>query len=520
MLLCSSLVNGDLLEKELKLSLVATMATASFALSEAEYDMVKHIIDVQVLEELKFSECSIYKVPSNLWKVNKEAYTPQLISIGPIHFGREELKPMQEHKQRYFHFFWERVSNEQAMKNYKQYLETKEHEIRQCYAQKFPDSITKEKLVEMMLLDAVFIMELLLRNSSFKLDKSHHEHDYVATKSFRSKHEDDIILTQPWLSKDITRELILLENQIPFFVLSKLYETVVPDDNKKQEHTCFVDLALEYFAFYDTQRSSSSETRLVLNKNRSSKHYFSGTLRGSKKRMDKNKDRCKRPKHFTDLIRFFYLPTDQFDKFGCPDSFLRTATKLQDAGVSFEKVLKRRLLEITFDKKRFLSSFLCLGCIPYLNHFKARFRIPQLKVDHTTECVLRNLIAFEQCHYPEHPYICNYVSLVDSLIHTQIDVELLVEKEVIVHELGSDKEVATLVNGLCKHVETNTTCYYELINELNKHYQNIWNRTMAALWLIYFRDPWRASSTVVGIAVLVFAVFNFLRALNYFLYRA
>ncbi|CAJ1948136.1 unnamed protein product [Sphenostylis stenocarpa] len=63
-------------------------------------------------------------------------------------------------------------------------------------------------------------------------------------------------------------------------------------------------------------------------------------------------------------------------------------------------------------------------------------RIPQLKVDHNTECVFRNLIAFEQCHYPENPYICKYVSLIDSLIHTQLDVELLVEKEVIIHNDG------------------------------------------------------------------------------------
>ncbi|KAJ1439489.1 hypothetical protein SESBI_02429 [Sesbania bispinosa] len=493
------------------------MASANtyLTLSETEFDMVKHIIDIGVLEDLKLSECSIYKVPYNLRKVNEEAYTPQLISIGPIHYGKAQLKPMQEHKKRYFHFFFERVSNEQAMKDYKLYLESKEQEIRQCYAVKFR-YINKEMLVDMMLLDAVFIMELLLRNSSWKSDTSKHEHDYVHTKSFRFKHSDYYILAQAWLSRNITRDLILLENQIPFFVLKKLYD-IVPDDNKKQEHAFFVDLALEYFAFYDTQRSSSDETKLVLDKNQSRKHYFSGSLGGSsKKHCDKSmrKGRCKSPKHFTDLIRYFYLPTD-LGKSGCSNNFLRTATKLQESGVSFEKDVKRRLLDLSFEKKPILSSFLCLGCLPYLNHFKARFRIPQLKVDHTTECVLRNLIALEQCHYPDQPYICNYVSLVDSLIHTQLDVELLVEREVIVHELGSDKEVATLVNGLCKHVVANSTCYYEIVNELNKHYQNIWNRTMAALWLVYFRDPWRASSTVVGIAVLVFTVFNFLRAVQF-----
>ncbi|XP_057457236.1 UPF0481 protein At3g47200-like [Lotus japonicus] len=497
-----------------------------FELSKTEFEMVKHIVNIQVLEDLCFSACSIYKVPHSLRKVNEEAYTPQLISIGPIHLHSLQLIPMQEQKKRYFHFFWDRVSNEHAMKSYKLYLESKEQEIRQCYAEKFHD-INKEKFVDMILLDSVFIMELLLRNSSWKLsDSSKHEHDYVQTKSFRSKHSEDFILTQTWLSKSIARDLILLENQLPFFVLKKLYDSVVPDDSKKTEHSCFVDLALEYFAFYDTQRSSSDETKLVMDKNKSKKHYFSGSIGGGSSKKNPNsdnsmkngKDRIKCPKNFTDLIRYFYLPSTDLGRSGRSHNVLKTATKLQESGVSFEKDLKRRLLEISFEKKRFLSSFLCLGCFTctnLMNHVKARFVIPQLKVDHTTECVFRNLIALEQCHYPDQPYICNYVSLVDSLIHTQVDVELLVEKEVIVHELGSDKEVATLVNALCKHVVANTTCYSEIINELNLHYQNIWNRTVAALWLVYFRDPWRASSTLVGVAVLVFTVFNFLRVVRF-----
>ena len=217
--------------------------------------------------------------------------------------------------------------------------------------------------------------------------------------------------------------------------------------------------------------------------------------------------------YFTDLVRIFYLPAC-LDIPGPSPNFHRTATKLQVSGVSFEKVLEKRLLDIRFNKKPILSWFLCFGCIPYFTYVKARLQIPQLKVDHDTECVLRNLIAFEQCHYPQQPYICNYVSIIDSLIHTKDDVELLVEKEVIVHELGSDKEVATLVNGLCKHVVANSTCYGKVIDELNEHYQNSWNRTMTALRLVYFRDPWRASSTVVGVAVLIFTVFNFYRVIR------
>ncbi|BAT85187.1 hypothetical protein VIGAN_04270200 [Vigna angularis var. angularis] len=141
---------------------------------------------------------------------------------------------------------------------------------------------------------------------------------------------------------------------------------------------------------------------------------------------------------------------------------------------------------------------------------RARFQIPQLKVDHTTECVLRNLIAFEQCHYPEEPYIFNYVSLIDSFIHSKDDAELLVEKEIIVHELGSDQELANLVNDLCKHV-TNSTCYHQIMEDVNEHYNNDWKWAMGTLRWVYFRDPWRSSSTIVGVAVLIFTAFNFYR---------
>ncbi|KAK7382862.1 hypothetical protein VNO80_01988 [Phaseolus coccineus] len=471
-------------------------AAASSSSQPNFVEMVKHVIDIGVPEELRLSERSIYTVPSNLRKVNEDAYTPQCISIGPIHFEKEKLKTMQEHKLRYMEFFWNRVSNEPSMQAYKQYLEDKEQEIRRCYSEKFTDKLPREKFVDMMLLDAVFIMELFLRNYELKSQNSKH------------KQEHDLIMKQMWLARNIARDLILLENQIPFFVLVELYKRVVPAHQSKT----FVDLALKYFEFYHPQMPSSAENTTK------AENFFCGLIRSCKECcVQKSEGSCcmeESHAHFTDLIRFSYLPTKKEQKEA--SHVLRTATKLQESGVYFEKADgKRKLLDITFEKKQILSLCLCLGFLQCLNHFKARFRIPQLKVDHNTECLLRNLIAFEQCHYPQETYISNYVSLMDSLIHTQLDVELLVEKEVIVHELGSHKDVASLVNGLCKHVVTNSdTCYYETINDLNQHYKNKWYHTMASLRLVYFRDLWRASSTVVGIAVLIFAVFQFIRALR------
>ncbi|WCJ36936.1 hypothetical protein M5689_018104 [Euphorbia peplus] len=67
-----------------------------------------HIIDVDnitasIEEELKIlhklsDRCCIYRVPTTTFRMNKVAFTPQILSIGPIHHGKPELRNMEEHK--------------------------------------------------------------------------------------------------------------------------------------------------------------------------------------------------------------------------------------------------------------------------------------------------------------------------------------------------------------------------------------------------------------------------------------
>ncbi|XP_057450605.1 UPF0481 protein At3g47200-like [Lotus japonicus] len=427
--------------------------------SADEYHIQQIINITENVDPALWPQCCIYNVPASLFKVKEEAYTPLVISIGPIHHNNKKLKEMQEQKQRYFHFFWERLFRKHDLISYKAFLEQEEQNIRHCYQKKFPD-ISKQQFVHMIMLDAVFIMELFLREAK-KWD-----------------HKDDPVVTQPCLGKTIQRDLLLLENQLPIYVLEKLFDTVVPQNSVKM-HTRFVTLAHQYLASCYPYQELSSERKF------------------EQKKWEKSL-------HFTDLVRYTYLPmklSTQHKNSEKECVLLRTATKLSKVGVSFEKVHNRCLLDIKFEKKI----------------FRAPLQIPQLKVDHTTECVLRNLIAFEQCHYPEEPYICNYVSVINSLIRTKDDAELLVEKEAIVHELRSDEDLATLVNSLCKNVVTNSTCYRKVMEDLNEHYNSDWNRTLGTLKWVYFKDPWRSSSTVLGIAVLIFIIFTLCRIISDFL---
>ncbi|KAK7344831.1 hypothetical protein VNO77_14971 [Canavalia gladiata] len=178
-------------------------------------------------------------------------------------------------------------------------------------------------------------------------------------------------------SKSIQCNLLLHENHLPMKMLEKLYDTVVQRNDKK--HVRFLTLAQEYFgSFYPHHHSSERKFK---------------------------RGKWEKSLHFTNLVRNSYLPNKPSNDERLEKVVLRTATKLNEAGISFEKIEDRCLLNMKFEKKRFFNWFLCLGCLPCYKLFKARFQVPQLKVDHPTECVLRNTKDFEQCHYPEEPYM-------------------------------------------------------------------------------------------------------------------
>lgn len=136
----------------------------------AENESKELIIDVPQawdIEPDKWPECCIYKVPPKLRKVNKDAYTPMIISIGPFHHGKENLKKMEELKRRYF-----MDACYQTMKNKNdlaKFIQVKEVEIRRCYAEIL--DFSSEDFVKMIALDSVFIIEHLWRTKQ-KLLKS------------------------------------------------------------------------------------------------------------------------------------------------------------------------------------------------------------------------------------------------------------------------------------------------------------------------------------------------------------
>ncbi|XP_015948299.1 putative UPF0481 protein At3g02645 [Arachis duranensis] len=451
---------------------MATAATTAHSTLIPPLDMLEHVIDFDVkdLEDSTlFGNHMIYTVPSKLRKMDEEAFTPQFISIGPIHFGKKELNEMQQLKYMYFKFFCSRILNEEAitiMKLYKGFLESRVKRIRECYAHKFPAETSNEKLVEIVLLDAVFIVEHLLREREYI-------HQYMLTNYVR---------------KGIQRDLLLLENQLPLYVLEELYNYAKASASRDLPCYEFRELTHHYFESLGLYAEySESDYKAV---------------------------------HFLDFVWRSCAPDKKFlhKELYAKHAILQVnASKLYEGGVSFKCVDDRCLIDVTFGTMRpFNGNLLCLGCLPSscLENFKALLMLPPLKVDNATVTVLKNLMAYEQNHYPDKPFIIGYVSLWCSLVHTKEDVELLVEKECIIREQVSDKEVVNLVKDLSKHVISSKTCYHKVIRELTLHTKSGWKKAMETVRRVYFRDTWRGSSTIVGIFVLIFTVVSFYRNIH------
>nr|POF27057.1 upf0481 protein [Quercus suber] len=455
------------------------------------------IIDVPlVMEPVQWRECCIYKVPKKLRQVNKEAYTPKLISIGPFHHGEKDLRGEKESrdeenenvptdmemlKVRYFKDFCYRTRKRQ--KEIARIIEENEVKIRHCYAE--ISKLNSEDFVKMVLVDSTFIIELFLRSQ--ENEKRCQENEPILRSQENEpflKYEDEkyYILSNPWLVYGIKQDLMLLENQLPFFILKELYDQI--SYSEKNNEISFLDLACGYFSFPKSKIPDGKEV-----------------------------------KHFTDLVRYFYRPSIQYKK-GQAITHLYSATELCRAGVMFRNTKKSRILDIQFMKLPLLEIFPCfniswfLTCLPCLKYFpglecmQTLLKVPTLVVDDETEVLFRNLMALEQCHYPSESYTSNYIVLLDYLIHTTEDVELFVENKIIIKRLDSNEAVATMVNKLGLEIVENHSHYGAMARKLNEHVENCCNHHIGNLTSTYFSTLWRGTLTVVGLVVSGFSIWS------------
>ncbi|CAL5416766.1 unnamed protein product [Camellia sinensis] len=384
------------------------------------------------------SECCIFRVHKQLRGVNEKAYEPETVAIGPYHRGKHSLQMMEEHKLRYLKLLLKR-KNESSADKYVTAITSLEQEARRCYAE--PISLSANDMIEMMLLDGCFIIELMRK----------FEMAYLRDKN-------DSIFQMDWIVSSLQRDLMLFENQLPFFILRKLFDMIeVPN-----QHNRLIYLALCFF-----------------------RDLLPGP--GYRERIDGNSHFNIR--HLLGLIHNNWLPSfagivpngDGSNKKG-NWRFIPNTIELQEAGVKLVKIEGASLFDIKFE----------YGVM----------KIPPLTIEDRTESFFRNLTAYEQyCPDNQLTYIADYVGFMDCLIDSPKDVEILSRRGIIDNWLGDDEVVSTIFNKFSDAVTGPTSHfqYADIVNRVNIHCSKRRNRWMAMLNRNYLNSPWAFISILAAL---------------------
>ncbi|KAJ4950300.1 hypothetical protein NE237_027132 [Protea cynaroides] len=250
------------------------------------------------------SAYDIYRVPNQHHKLRPEAYTPQSVSIDPLHHNEEHLKPMEAHKLRYLNDLLKDSKSGATLDVYVKTMSKLAEKARKCYSETM--GFGKDEFVNMMVMDGCFILVLL--------------------KKLEAREADYLLF--PTRQREIATDLIKLENQLPFFVIEHLHDLIFGRPEQPQE--------------------PSSHHILTHRKYTASHHILTWLLLIAQgfHTLDMSPNRVKSfvlpqggAKHFLDLLRCALIPASPRKKRPGGMLLLTTpmcATELKRAGIRFK----------------------------------------------------------------------------------------------------------------------------------------------------------------------------------------
>ncbi|KAL6133580.1 hypothetical protein ACLB2K_065815 [Fragaria x ananassa] len=380
---------------------------------------------------------SVYRVPHSLVDIHPSAIQPELVSIGPLHQAEGKSLECEGHKWWFLDGLLLRESQRRGpgLRGCFETMKQLEDRTRGCYDEDIP--MSSSDFVQMILLDGCFIIELfrhVCRN------------DDVIGKN-------DPISSMPWLIPILTRDLLKLENQLPFFVLERLFDlTRTPG---------FGDplplLALKFF--------NLSFPRPIQVLKETSGDSEAGVS------------------HLLSLfhLSFFYTVYTPSEREVLLEHSIQCTTQLRLSGIKFKPQKSDSFLEIKF-KNRVLQ-------------------VPPITINDLTIAVLINCMALEQCKYSIPNYFTSYIAFMSCLINSPRDVGFLCADGIITSYSHNDYYIAGLFNKLGEKVYLEKSdCYLsQQFRDVEAYYSSHWGTLMRT----YFSTPWSFISVVTAVFLLV-----------------
>ncbi|PSS34650.1 UPF0481 protein [Actinidia chinensis var. chinensis] len=448
-------------------------------------------------------EASIYRVPDELRKLKTSAYRPRLVSIGPFH-SKHQKSSCQELKASYADSLLSRVSGseEQAYELLKECVEEMERAVdkaKKCYSEQ-----VDELNPEMLFIDGCFVLEFLYNDYQIK--------HLLAQGTTGSIHEanqirkEDNIFCSALARLIVQHDLLLLENQLPFFILEKLFHLTVervPDHPPSRTLKEYV--ILSFGDSIDPKRKAKFEKSCTCSP-RECVLCLTSFCRpmprmyiGNKGMELENSPIAEENYHVLHILHDYYLPLEKVEDSGESSKkesdlseLMHSASDLDYAGVKFVPI-----------KDGFTVSF---------SRSQGQFEIPIIRIDDFTEPLLRNLIAFEQCCPRVSSHFTSFAYLMDSLISTEKDVKVLERAGVIHNYLGTDENASDLFNKLCHEVALVEFKFVETCRHADEYSKRCWPAAVAYVRRQYFATLWTTIAFLVAFIAFGITVTNFVRS--------
>jgi len=472
---------------------------------------------------------SIFNVPKELLAQMPEAYTPQSVSIGPHHHWRSELYDMERYKLASARRFQKRINGRKfepvVVEEFKKY----DWQIRSCY-HKFID-YKEETLAWIMALDATFLLECL----QFYVRHADKSSDVDVKQLGRVLHPTGTGSTH----NSVFRDLMMLENQLPLFLLQNLLELQLGSKAKAEERlSSLLRLVCQELSPFSFKLPENSNLHINERGHVLEVLYYAVVPVSSSQIPNSTEEGNDAPdtEDMSTVTKAFSL-------------LWKTLSSIKVGPFRFLTELPRRVLNgrpLRFLMKLPLRLLSIIGNLPVLSALKkplalfvdkddikseeegdgegkgdessvkiipptreelaipsvadlysagvkfvptdgdlttiqfdektATLYLPKVKLDTNTEVILRNLVALEASAAPVALVFTRYIDFMNGMIDSEEDVRLLTQSGVISNHLQSDGEVASLWNSMGKSVRLTKVAYLDkVIKDINTHYNRKWN---------------------------------------------
>ncbi|KAB8086689.1 hypothetical protein EE612_010159 [Oryza sativa] len=407
------------------------------------------------------SSFTIFRVPAQVRHENRQHYEPRLVSIGPYYRGRDELRAMEQHKWRLLRHFLQRAATV-PLSDFMRAVRAVEQRARCCYSERtaiFDDDDDDDGFAEMLLLDGCFILEFF-----FKLNCR----------------EPDALCDVGWGLPLLHSDLLLLENQIPFFVVETLFHAFFGGAVAQDMLVALLLLQLRPNGIVFPKLPSSCPAPAPTGKINHLLHlYHEGFV----------------PKPHAPLAT---APSRQEGASRRLPLVIPCVTMLREAGVRFvNKRSPRDMFDITFDSN------------------KGVLELPPVAIDQASLPLLVNLVAFEQSRGhtggAAAAPLTSYTVLLSSLVRTGDDVDELHRAGIVDNMLSNNDDAASGFFqrlGDCSTMNYDDHLFGALFAGVKRYHDASWHRHKARFLRDHCSNPWSVIALGLAVLAFVFSLFN------------